>query len=192
MWLDFKLGIVWSFLVALIFDQEISWLWCAAGIAFALLPDLDFIIEYVRRGTVGGKVIDAHRTWLHNPLTYIPIALLIANEFGPAWFLLFALGVGGHFVHDLAGMGYGIRLWWPFSTRWHKFFSAKDGSIYYDFNHFFTSWSDVEMQELVARRGNDSWLQEDIAYMKKHWLRIVGALFALVLTIALLIVVLPI
>lgn len=192
MFLDIKLGLVWAFLVAIYFGKVITPEWLMMGIVFALLPDLDFWLEYIKRGTVGGKVIDLHRTLLHAPLTYIPIALFIGTYFGPAWMTLFALGVFGHHIHDSVGMGYGVRWLWPFSTHWYKFFSGKDGEIHYDFNHFLVSWTEEEMQELVHERGNDTWLKEDIGYMRRHWLSIVWKLILTIGIAILLVIALPI
>lgn len=191
MFLDIKLGLGWAFLVAIFFEKMITPEWLIAGVVFALLPDLDFWFEYIKRGTVGGKVIDLHRTLFHAPLIYIPVALFIGTYFGPAWMTLFALGVFGHFIHDSMGMGYGVRWLWPFTTSWYKFFSGKDGEIHYDLNHFFVSWSDEEMKKLVAERGNDNWIKENIGYMRRHWFSILFKLIVVIGAITLLIIALP-
>ncbi len=191
MFLDIKLGLLWAFLLAILFEKIITPEWLIAGVMFALLPDIDFWLEYAKRGTVGGKVIDLHRTLFHAPITYIPIALFIGSYFGTEWMCLFAFGVSGHFIHDSMGMGYGVRWWWPYSTRWYKLFSSKDGEIYYNINHLFVSWSDEEMRKLVAKHGNDNWLKEDLAYMRRHWLSILFKLLVVLGSITLLIIALP-
>lgn len=191
MFLDIKLGILWAFFVALLFEKIITPEWILAGVVFALLPDIDFWFEYWKRGTVGGTIIDLHRTLLHAPMTYIPITLFVGTYHGPAWMTLFALGIFGHHLHDSVGMGYGVRWLWPFTDHWYKFFSDKDGEIHYDFRHFFVSWNDREMRELVAKRGNDNWLREDIAYIRRHWKSIIGKLIITLIGITLLIIVLP-
>ena len=191
MFLDIKLGLLWAFLVAILFEKVITPEWLILGVVFALLPDIDFWLEYIKRGTVGGTVIDLHRTFLHTPILYIPIILFIGTWYGPAWMVLFAFGVLGHHLHDSVGMGYGVRWLWPFTTHWYKFFSSKDGEIYYDFQHFFVSWSDEEMKALVKKRGNDNWLKKDLAYMRHHWKSILGKLMITIAAITLLIIVLP-
>ncbi len=191
MLLDIKLGLCWAFLVGLFFEQTLTPLWIFAGVFFALLPDIDFWIEYIERGTVGGKTIGAHRTLFHNPSLYIPITLFIGTLFGPAWMTLFALGIIGHFVHDLSGMGYGIRLFWPFSDRWYKFFSDKDGGIHYTLDHLLVSWSPKEMQQLVAIQGNDTWFQEDLHYIYEHRLSILLKFLATLVGIGALVALLP-
>lgn len=191
MFLDIKLGLLWAFAVALLFEKVITPEWLVAGVVFALIPDIDFWLEYIKRGTVGGTVIDLHRTLLHAPITYIPVALFVGTYAGPAWMMLFILGVFGHFLHDSMGMSHGIRWFWPFTDRWYKFFSAKDGEIHYDFDHFLVSWSDEEMRALMKQRGNDHWIEEDLGYMRRHWKGIIGKLIITLIAVALLIIVLP-
>jgi hypothetical protein len=191
MFLDIKFGLLWGFLVGLFFSQPLMPLWFLAGVLFALLPDIDFWIEYAMRGTVGGTVIGAHRTLLHNPIPYLLITLFVGALFGPAWMTLFALGVFGHFVHDLCGMGYGIRLFWPFSDRWYKCFSGKDGEIHYDFGHLYCSWSPEEMRALVAARGNDHWIQEELRYLYEHRLSLFLKLLATLIGIGALVAIFP-
>jgi hypothetical protein len=191
MLLDIKLGLTWALIVAVLFGKTITPEWLIAGVVFALLPDIDFWLEYIKRGTVGGKVIDLHRTLLHAPITYIPIALFVGTYFGPAWMSLLALGVLGHFIHDSMGMSYGIRWLWPFSTRWYKLFSSRDGEIHYDLDYVITSWSAEEMETLVRERGNDNWIQEELSYMRRHWLSITLKLTLTLVVVALLIILLP-
>lgn len=191
MFLDIKLGLAWAFLLAIFFEKIITPEWLIAGVLFALLPDIDFWLEYAKRGTVGGKVIDLHRTLLHSPVTYIPLILFVGSYFGTEWMTLLAFGVFGHFIHDSMGMGYGIRWLWPFSTNWYKLFSNKAGEIYYDFDHFFVLWSDEEMKKLVAERGNDNWVKEEMGYMRHHWFSILWKLLVVLGAILLLIIALP-
>lgn len=167
---DIKLGILWAILSGVLFDMPLSFSWFFGGVLFALLPDLDFWVEYAKRGTVGGKVLGAHRTLLHNPLLYIPIALFIGAAAGDAWMTLFIMGVLGHFVHDSLGMGLGVRWLWPFSEKFYKIFSDKDGNIHYDRAHLTpVSWTTAEVQEILKKKGNDNWLREDLVYHLKRW-----------------------
>lgn len=166
MLLDIKLGLVWALLVGAIFGEPFTLWWFLAGAAFALLPDIDALIELSMSGTISGKTAGAHRTLLHQPLLYVPVVVVVWVFAGSAWGILLMLGIAGHFAHDLVGMGYGVRLFWPFSKRWYKCFSSKDGEIHYDRRHLVVSWSDEEMRALLDRRGNDAWLRDHMTY---HW-----------------------
>lgn len=190
MFLDIKLGLLWSVIVVFIFDISPTPILFGLGILFALLPDIDFWVELAERGTVGGKYLGAHRTLLHHPLVYIPLAIFIASFFDWTWATLFALGVFGHFIHDSMGMGYGIRWLWPLSSRWYKLFSDHNGGIRYDFKHFLASWSDEEMRALIRERGNDNWLKEDIAYARANLPTIIGKMLLFIFGTVVLLVLL--
>ena len=188
MFLDFKLGLLWSALIDFIFHLPLSLPWFLAGIVFAFLPDIDFWIELAQRGTVGGKTLGAHRTLLHNPILYLPLALFIGAFFGTAWMLLFVLGVFGHFIHDSMGMGFGVRWLWPFSTRYYKIFSDRSGNIHYDIAHLMPlSWTPEEVAVVIQEKGNDNWLREDMTYMRNHAFSIVIRFILFILTLYLII-----
>ncbi|MEP7162288.1 MAG: metal-dependent hydrolase [Candidatus Moraniibacteriota bacterium] len=184
MFFDIKLGVLWAILVGLLFGEPITPWWILAGVFFALFPDIDFWIEYIQRGTVGGKVLGAHRTLLHNPLTYIPVVIITGTFFGSAWMTLASIGLLGHFIHDTMGMGFGVRWLWPFSLNFYKIFSDRAGAIHYDYHHLSpVSWTPAELANVIREKGNDNWLSEDLAYMRLHvWNILFSALlFAVVL-----------
>lgn len=184
MFLDFKLGLLWAFLIGILFHHPLTLGWFLGGILFAFLPDIDFWVEYAQRGTVGGKFLGAHRTLLHNPLTLVPFIIFIGVFFGPAWMTLAAFGIIGHFIHDSLGMGFGVRWLWPFSARFYKVFSDREGNIYYDLAHLKPiSWTQEEVQKVIQEKGNDNWIQEDIAYAKRNAASILLKLLFFILTL---------
>jgi hypothetical protein len=168
MFLDILLGTFWAFLTSSVFEVPLTPLWIILGIAFALLPDLDFWIELARRRTVGGKVLGDHRVLTHIPLLFVIPAILIFIYGGVALGTLFVLGVYGHFVHDATGMGYGYRLFYPFSPLFYKFFSDREGNIYRDSKHLCVRWTRKEVEALHLEHGNDRWLSDDIHYHLTH------------------------
>lgn len=181
MFLDILLGTFWAFLTATVFEVSLTPSWVFLGIVFAVLPDLDFWIEYLRRGTVGGKTLGDHRVLTHIPLLFVIPAILLFIYGGVALGTLFVLGVYGHFVHDATGMGYGYRLFYPFSPFFYKFFSDKEGNIYRDRGHFVVRWTRTEVEALHARYGNDRWLQDDIRYHLTHPWKLVREFFFLLI-----------
>lgn len=166
---DILLGIFWSFTVSALFEIEFTFGWMLLGVFFALLPDLDFFIEYAQRGRVGGKVLGAHRVVTHIPLLFVVLGIGIFFVFGSAVALLYALGVIGHFIHDSRGMGYGYRALFPFSRRFYKLFADPEGHTSYRPEHFIQSWTAAEVRGLQARHGNDNWLRDDLRYHVSHW-----------------------
>ena len=92
----------------------------AAGVAFALLPDLDYFLIYADRLAF----IRHHRGFTHSLLGLVLLALLGAGVGrligGPRWFRpLFFLGLAvlaSHLLLDLA-TSYGTQILFPFSRR---------------------------------------------------------------------------
>jgi hypothetical protein len=169
MFLDILLGTFWAFLTSAVFDVPLTPWWVLLGIVFALLPDLDFWLEYLRRGTVGGKTLGDHRVLTHIPLLFVIPAVILFIYGGAALGTLFILGVYGHFVHDATGMGYGYRLFYPFSPLFYKFFSDQEGNICRDRKHLMVRWTRAEVELLHDKYGNDRWIQDDIHYHLAHW-----------------------
>lgn len=169
MLIDIVAGVIISLGVAHIFELDIVWWWVLLGALFAILPDLDFFIELFQRGTVGGKKLGSHRVLTHIPLLFVvPFVLLYVFASAPIA-ILFAICILWHFVHDIQGMGYGYRLFYPFSTRFYKFFSDKEGHYRYSLRHLVTSWSKSEVQLLHEKYGNDHWIQDHLRHHATKW-----------------------
>lgn len=185
MFLDILLGLFWATVTSFAFHVPLTPWWLFLGVLFAFLPDLDFWIEFIKRGTVGGKTLGAHRVLTHLPLLFVIPALLLFIYGSPALGTLFILGIYGHFLHDSAGMGYGYRLLYPFSPLFYKFFSDKEGNIIYTRKHFMVRWTRTEVEALHQKHGNDDWLQDDIQYHLTHWrellLQVIILIFVIIL-----------
>ena len=138
------------------FHSDLTFTLVFAGIAFALLPDIDFFIEFFKHGSVGGKVIREHRELTHFPIIYIPVAIFIYLIFGAMWTAMFSLAIFAHFLHDSIGIGWGIKWFWPFSKKAYKFFSEKDGRFS---SRLIISWSPEELTEVAANHGDPNWIR---------------------------------
>lgn len=172
MLLDIAIGIFSSIFVSWFFNFEISSFLVLAGIIFALLPDLDFLVEFIKHGSVGGKVIREHREIIHYPIIYIPIVILIYFLAGIFWTTLFAMGIFAHFIHDSIGIGWGIKWFWPFSKKSYKFFSEKDGSFS---NRLVVSWNPEELKEIVLKYGDPDWIKN--IYLRLHPVSVIELIF---------------
>lgn len=169
MLIDTVAGIILSLGVAHIFEVPLSPWWLILGVAFALLPDIDFLIELVQRGTVGGKKLGAHRVLTHIPLLFLMPGILLYLFASPPLALLFLSCILWHFVHDIHAMGYGYRLLYPFFDKFYKFFSDKEGHYRYDFSHFVTSWTREEVEALHEKHGNDEWIRDHLRHHANKW-----------------------
>jgi hypothetical protein len=156
MFLDIGVGILLSIIVSWIFQTEPTVFLILSGALFSLLPDLDFLIELVKHGSVGGKVIREHRELLHYPLSYLPVTLIIFLFFGKIIASLFFFCVFCHFLHDSIGIGWGIKWFWPFSEKSYKFFSNERGVLN---RRIIMSWDKKELEKIVAEHGDPDWIK---------------------------------
>jgi len=179
--LDIAVGIFLAMGVSRFFHQDLTRTAIAAGIAFTLLPDFDFIVEWFRHGSVGGKVIREHREISHFPLTFIPLVFIAWLVFGAFWAALFGSAILSHFLHDSAGIGWGIKWWWPFSKKAYKFFSEKNGSFSW---RFMISWNEEELHEVALRAGDPHWIRN--IYFRFHPISVIEYLSLAIAIIALL------
>lgn len=156
MFFDVGAGILLSILISWYFKLKLTFFIVMSGITFSLLPDIDFIIEFLRHKSVGGKVIREHREITHYPLAYIPVIILALVLFGKIWALLFVLSIFFHFLHDSIGIGWGIKWLYPFSKKSYKFFSEKDGRFS---KKFIVTWGPEELTKTVELYGDPDWIR---------------------------------
>jgi hypothetical protein len=149
---DIGLGIIVALIATKIFGIEISTQLVGISILCALLPDIDFIIRAITRRTIGGKDAHVHRELLHYPLPYIAIGSGIALFFGSVWTFVFAAASLAHFLHDAIGIGWGVKLLWPFSK--------KNFTLYQADTHTWFFWkTDAEVANSAAMHGKDDWIR---------------------------------
>ncbi len=173
MFLDIGVGILLAVGMSWYFQTGLTFFMIFAGIVFALLPDIDFIVEFAKWGSVGGKVIREHREWVHFPLAYIPVVLLVFLIWGLMWALFLGAVLFLHFLHDSVGIGWGIKWFWPFSKRAYKFFSERNGNL--SWRHFLVSWDHKELTEVAAERGDPDWIRN--IYLRLHPVSVVESAF---------------
>ncbi len=155
---DIIAGIVLAHLVGLLLGFDPSITHVLMGIAFALLPDLDFVYHYLRTSQVSAYKghIEDHRDGLHYPLLYIPIGTtLIFLLYTDAWALLFCLCSLSHFLHDSVGIGWGIKWLFPFTSKNYKFFCEKDGKLS---SKLIVFWTQSELREMIYVKGDKNWI----------------------------------
>ncbi len=119
MFLDIAIGIFAGIAAAVIGGDMAQLPWFVlGGIAFALLPDVDFVVHRAvwRRGAHFDYM---HRYLLHKPLPYVLIGTALVwwiSGGSMVWCALFALTSLWHFAHDTVGVGFGVQWLWPFSS----------------------------------------------------------------------------
>ena len=157
--LDIGWGIIAAIMVSKIGLLPLNWTMIAAAAAFALLPDVDFLLYAFRRDA--DEFSHEHRDLLHNPLLFVPIGFVIIAPFSSGFAWLFVLCAVGHFLHDSVGMGWGVRWRYPFSRRYYKFFSDKRGKMS---SNVITSWTPEEQRAAAREFGNPHWMRDYLMF----------------------------
>lgn len=154
MLLDIGLGIFAAIIVASLTGIHIDAMTMFVPILFVLIPDLDFLLYLVKRKP--DEFSHEHRNLLHNPLLFIPIGSIAIFFFiGLNFTYLFLLCSFAHFIHDSIGTGWGIRWLYPFSKKYYKFFSDKQGKLS---SNLVVSWTPEEQSRAAAEFGDPNWL----------------------------------
>ncbi len=152
--LDIAFGILGAVIISRITGAVLGWPLIAASIIFALLPDFNFLPDYIEnRG--GSKFSHEHRDLLHNPIPYLLIGFVLLSLWNVWIAVLFAALGLCHFLHDSVGIGWGVRWAYPFSKKYYKFFSDKDGRLS---KNLVASWTPEEQKEAATKYGDPRWL----------------------------------
>lgn len=157
--LDLGLGLVSGVLAHHVFGISPGWAILLA-VTFILLPDLDGVIQVVRRGRLGGMDFQ-HRDLLHRPLLYVPIGTTLAF-LAAGWqiAILFAAMSLAHFLHDSIGTGWGVAWLRPFSRDYFKFFSEDKGDASVTWRKTVVRWTPEQQRAIAAQYGNPNWLRD--------------------------------
>lgn len=167
MFLDIAIGIFGALFFDAFFDISSFNTLLFTGIAFALLPDVDFLIEWIKKRNLS-KVGYEHRDYLHFPLIYTSVGALVIGFIDIRFVLFFIVLSLGHFLHDSIGIGWGIKWFHPISNRAYKFFCEKDGRFS---SRFIVSWTPEEQRNAAERYGDKDWIKN--IYLKPHPISII-------------------
>lgn len=148
MFLDIAFGIFASYITANLFDVTITWQLMCLGVFFILLPDIDFWWR-------NDQKID-HRSFMHCPLYYVVISLVIALTGNYMLAFLFLITAIFHFVHDTFVLGWGVAWFAPFSYRRYKLFpdDGKGGFL----KEKFLTWLPSEHLSLEKKLNDKDWV----------------------------------
>lgn len=151
------------------------------GVGFMLLPDLDGVIQAVRKGSLT-KMDTSHRDGLHVPLIYVPVGTALC------WLVvdwrvavMFAVLSLAHFLHDSIGTGWGIAWLRPIKNNYYKFFSEDKGDASFTGRKWLVSWTPAQQRAVSAKYGNPNWLRDMYLKPQAPYFRIVLFEFALLL-----------
>lgn len=123
------------------------------GIAFALLPDIDFLLTKI---SAIRNIIGAHRSATHYPIIHAVLGVIAFFIFGKIIATLYVLCVFYHLIHDTFFLGWGIKWLWPVSHT--------SLSIFHDKNHQITcsvlTWTREEDVQIKNEYANPDWVKD--------------------------------
>src|SRR3989344_4668704 len=166
MLLDIGLGLIAAMLAAEGGDVPLTHSFALAGIAYALLPDLDALWYMLRKRHLR-KGSYEHRDALHFPLPYIAIGSALFSAAEPGHVLLFVLASLFHFLHDSIGIGWGVEWLFPFSRKHFSFFyiyRPERGARLT--RQWLYIWEHRDLAALDDEYGDADWIRN--IYMKAH------------------------
>lgn len=150
MFLDIAFGIFGSYIVSNFFGETVTLQFIFLGIVFVLLPDLD-MFWYKKN-----KKRD-HRSFVHFPLVYIIVSLLLLSFFETKIALLFFITTLFHFIHDTFILGWGVAWFAPFSYRRYKLFpdNGKGGFL----QEKYLTWLPDGQKAIEERLHDTHWIK---------------------------------
>lgn len=134
------------------------------GVTAMLLPDIDFIIAFIRKRTIPHS---DHRDLLHAPLLFIPVAGVLGSLICWQVGVLFMIGALLHFIHDSIGIGWGVRWLYPLTPISYLLLYKAGTPTNKDMpNKLFYAWSPTERDELMQMYGDPHWIRN--IYFRLH------------------------
>ncbi len=134
------------------------------GLASSLLPDLDFILPYLKTRR---QPDSSHRDGLHYPLIVVPIVGFLGYLIEPQIGLILALGCLLHFVHDSFGVGFGVKWLYPYKKNSYLFFYHAGLPTNKEMpRKKLHSWNDDQRKHMAEKFGDPDWIKN--IYFRLH------------------------
>lgn len=165
MLLDIGAGILIALGLVPVFDISHVGIWVLAGAAFALLPDIDALVNLVQYRGAGHEY--RHRDLLHHPLPFISAGVLMIFPFSHELSILFALCALAHFAHDSIGLGWGVQWLSPFSSDHFSFLYLYQppGKVALPRRYLYR-WRHADIDALDRAHGDHDWIRH--IYVQMH------------------------
>jgi len=181
MFLDIGIGILSAIFISSLLQIKLTVLFIFISILLAFFPDIDAIYSIVKKGF---KSLDhRHRDFFHYPIIHLFVGIFIVLFIELKFGALFLINTFGHFLHDSAGIGWGVKWLWPFSKKLYKFsftdlLAGKKPKI-----RFLYEFSDEELNSANFKYGDPNWIRN--IYLRPSLISIVEFIFFLISVFAL-------
>lgn len=195
---DFANGLFAVLLASWITGAELLWWHGLIGIVLAMSPDVDALGEFIKRGKVSASKthVQDHRDLLHFPIIFVLAGFLMTYLF-EYWGLVFLIAVVLHFINDLYGTGWGIKILWPYSKNNYKLLGRRVNLLKQLIDEkdiwntlpqserklrLIVSWRPTELPTYITQYGFDDWIEK--IYLRVNWISVIEyALFAIALVL---------
>ena len=148
MFIHLLAGSLTFLLLGRVLNIEINGAFLLLGGFLGLAPDLTSYI--LSRGIKFNKWTHIHRDNLSHSV-FFPVLVLIAVSFFDLKLAIVAsVAVLTHPLFDLFGIGWGVKLFYPFSNKTYKMFYQ---------GRFLTVWEQKEVENEAERSGDDNWVK---------------------------------
>jgi hypothetical protein len=146
--------------VGMAYGESITFGFLFWVLIFAFILDADNITHLVQGHIAAYKENPYdHRDGWHYPLVWLLGFLLVFLLFGiDMWTVSAALAVSTHFINDLFGTGFGVKLLWPFSSNNYKFFTQPTRADL-SLSNAYVRYKADELINLIKTHGDPDWIR---------------------------------
>ena len=184
---DFANGMFAVLLAGYFTNTELVWWHFVIGIILAMSPDIDAIPEIFSRGKVAASPEHEsdHRSLLHYPILFLGLGVAMFFLW-PFWGALFIFATMLHFVNDIYGTGWGIKIFWPITNLQYKILGRRANLLKRiltergEWNvlsesekklRLIVSWNQSELPQYIKMYGLDEWIEP--YYLRLNWICVI-------------------
>jgi membrane-bound metal-dependent hydrolase YbcI (DUF457 family) len=146
-------------LVFLIFGKIIGFQISAYFLLFGGLMGIVPDILSLGNKLTNNKWAHEHRNGLHHSIFFPFLIFITVLPFHFDWAIIISISILTHPIIDLYGLGWGVKLFYPFSNKIYKIFYK--GKIIYVFQN------DEEQKQEAKKHGMDDWVKQ--IYFTGNW-----------------------
>lgn len=176
MFLDIGIGILSAIFVSSLFQVKLTALFVFISVLLAFFPDIDAILTIIKKGIM--SLTHRHRNIFHYPIIHLLIGIFVALFIELRFGALFLFNVFGHFLHDSAGIGWGVKWLWPFSRKLYKFSFSESHTGKKPRIWFLYEFTDKELDSSEFKYGDPSWIKN--VYLRLSTISVVEFIFFLI------------
>jgi hypothetical protein len=159
---DAGLALITLSLTSLFFDTPVTLALAIWVFFFSYAPDVDGLIHYATTGKLVADLENGrdHREGLHYPLLWLLVFAVVIYFFGlTIWTASALVATMMHFLHDTIGVGWGVKLFFPFDSGSYKLFSKKYINADISLTPVIVRYSPEELEKTLKEIAVSVWIE---------------------------------